>query len=182
MPASLNSVPPPPALTVLLPFSPVFLLFFAFSGQVPVLTTEAGTQLAQSSAIIRYIARKYNFEGADLEQSALIDAGFEAVLDCKRSYFQNKSNEEKTKEFWSAGLLKHLQGLEKNIVGPFFAGEKLSYVDVALYYLIWQLATENREAVEAAVGQVPKVKAVYEAVPKLPQVAEYLAQRKETAF
>lgn len=148
--------------------------------QVPVLVTEDGTQLAQSNSIVRYIARKYGLDGETLEQSALVDAAHEQMLDVKKGFFSNKGNEEKLKAYWAEGLAKSLLALENNVAGPYVLGDRLTYADVSIYYQLWVLETENKEGVAAALAQTPKVKAIFESVPQVESIKNYLAQRKVT--
>jgi len=153
-------------------------------GQVPLFTTADGTQIAQSGAIVRYISRTYGLEGANPIEHALVDAGFEAVTDIRKEYYNNKTDVGKTQEFWNSKLAAGLAGLEKNIQGnPFFTkSNKLTYVDVAIYYLIFVFSTENKEAVDKALESTPKIKALFDAVSKNEKIAPYVAARKPTPF
>lgn len=148
-------------------------------GQVPYLTVD-GVKIAQSGAIIRYIASRYNFQGSNPIENALIDAGYEAVVDIRKAYFAAKSDAVKAEAFWSKSFPDSVAFLAKNVTGAPFFSAKLSYVDVAIYYLIWVFNTENKEAVAKALADNPKIQAIYDAVEKDEKVAAYLAARKVT--
>lgn len=150
-------------------------------GQVPVLTVN-GEQLAQSSSIVRFIAGRHGLAGANDIEGALIDAGFEAVQDIRKAFFTNKADAAKLEQFWSSGFGQALAYLNKNVRGATFFGasNQISYADLAIYYLVFVLATENKQAVDAAVEQNPKIKTIFEAVQKDEKIAAYLAKRKDT--
>jgi glutathione S-transferase len=107
-------------------------------GQVPVFTYN-GTRIAQSGAIIRFIAKQYHLNGDNDVEQALIDGGYEAVLDIRKGYFTARGDAAKVATYWSETFPQQVSTLAKNIVGsasaPFFTGKRLSYVDVAIYYL-----------------------------------------------
>lgn len=151
--------------------------------QVPVLKV-GSTVISQSGAIIRYIAREYKLDGVDSLDQALVDSGFEAILDIRKSYFTNKSDAAKAEAFWATGLSDALQLLNANVratdAAVWFNGKNMTYTDVAAYYTLWVLATENDAAVKKAIDAAPKIKAIYEAVEKDAKVAKYLAARKVT--
>ena len=68
-------------------------------GQVPLLTVD-GVQIAQSGAIVRFLAKRLNLNGASDIEAALIDAGFEAVQDIRKAFFTSKNDAAKVAEFW----------------------------------------------------------------------------------
>jgi len=156
-------------------------------GQVPVLTvTHEGkeVQIAQSGAIVRFIARHHGLEGHNAVDFALVDGAFEAVADVRRGFFQGKSDAAKLAEFWSKTFPESVAQIEKNVQGNgrFLSHNKLTYADVSIYYLFFVLATENKEAVDAALNANAKVKAIFESVPQEARLAQYLASRKATPF
>lgn len=150
-------------------------------GQVPILEVE-GSKIAQSGSIVRFLSARLGLNGASDVEAALIDAGFEAVQDIRKNFFTSKADAAKLAEFWSTGFGASVAQLAKNVQGEtFFAkSNKLSYTDIAIYYLIWVLATENKEAVDAVVAANPKIAALYTGVEKNEKIAAYLAARKVT--
>lgn len=150
-------------------------------GQVPILEVD-GVKIAQSGAIIRFLARRLGLEGTSDIEAALIDGGYEAMLDIRKKFFEAKSDEAKKAEFWSKTFPESLAMLSKNVQGELFFAKsnKMSFVDVAIYYTLFVLATENKEAVEAGFAANPKIAAISAAVEKQENVAKYLAARKVT--
>jgi len=151
--------------------------------QVPVL--KVGEHIiSQSSAIIRYIARTHKLDGHNSIDQALVDAGFEAMLDIRKTFFTNKSDAAKTATFFETGLAESLQLIAANARSTdehvWYNGHNITYTDVAIYYFLWVLATENDAAVKKAIASAPKVQKIYDAVEKHENVAKYLAARKQT--
>jgi len=151
-------------------------------GSVPVLTFN-GVQIAQSAAIMRFIAKREGLAGGNEIESALIDGAFEHILDIRKGFFTNKADAAKLADFWNKGFGDQVASLNKNVTGnPWFAGSKISYADIAIYYTLYVLGTENKEAVEKALAANPKVAAISDAVQKDAKIAAYLAARKVTIF
>jgi len=153
-------------------------------GQVPVLTLADGTQIAQSGAILRFLSRRHHLSGVSDVESALLDAVYDHLGDIRKSYYNAKSDAAKAAEFWAKTFPEGMIALAKNIKGNNHIGSSntLSYVDITLYYMLWSLRTENKEAIDAALGAHAAVRGIFESVPKVPQIATYLAARKETPF
>lgn len=152
-------------------------------GQVPVIEVD-GQQIAQSGAIIRFLSRRFNLAGCADVEAALIDAFYESSRDLVRSAQSSFSDKEKLALFWSTGLPDGLAQLEKNIAGALWVGASntLSYADLALYCTLFIFDSQNREAVQKALDGSPKVKAIWEAVPKIERIAAYLEKRPVTAW
>ena len=106
--------------------------------------------LVQSNAIVRYIAKKHGLAGSNLIEESLIDQYFEGVQDLVRLlrtaynvYYPlqkevtNTTIEENMEKTASEKLPKFVAFFERALVGKtFLVGEKLSYVDVALFYAL----------------------------------------------
>jgi len=152
-------------------------------GHMPVLEFN-GVKLAESAAIIRFLAKRFGLNGADEVESALIDAGFEVVQDVRKNFYTTKSDAAKAAEFWSTQFPEYIAGLNKNVAGAtyFSKSDKLSYTDISIYYLLWSLRSENAEAVDKALAANEKVRKIYQAVEKNDKIAKYVAERKVTPF
>lgn len=97
---------------------------------------EPGLVLAQSSAIVRCLARKHGYNGADEHESALIDQAYEGVGDmfgqiAKTLFFtpaeqQAEAKEKLVKEFLPTYLPFFVKLLEKNGNNGFLVGAKVS--------------------------------------------------------
>jgi hypothetical protein len=84
-----------------------------------------------STVQIRFIARNHGLDGADSVDQALVDAGFEAVLDIRKNFFTNKADAAKTATFFETGLSDALTLLAANARSTdsiaFFNGKNLTY-------------------------------------------------------
>jgi len=155
--------------------------------QVPVLNVD-GTQIAQSSAIARYISRKYGFFGANELETAQIDAVWEQVVDIRKNWFVAREKDggkpgEHQAKFYGTSLPEQFALLDRNTKGDgHFVGNKLSLADVGFYYLIWVFSTENKEAVEGALAKHPKLHKVYTATAGNANIAKWVAERPQTIF
>ena len=160
----------------------VFVLFFpsrpehqackhAPYGQGPLL------KLANFSA-------RYGLAGSSDVEAALINGAFEHISDIRRAHYAIKSDAEKVKVFFSTELPDKIALFEKNVQGATFIGKsnKVSYADVALYYLRFVLASDNKEGVDAAFAACPKVSAAADAVEKDEKIVAYIAARKDTKY
>lgn len=95
-------------------------------GTVPILevTNDDGTklELAQSQAICRYLARKFNLHGKTLEEQALVEMYMEQINDANLSFFEfafeqdPKVKEEKNAKFMSETLPQTLGYIESQIL------------------------------------------------------------------
>nr|ADC32118.1 glutathione S-transferase sigma [Antheraea pernyi] len=153
-------------------------------GQMPVLEID-GKQYAQSTAICRYLGRKYGLNGADLEEDFEIDQNVEFFNDIRSNaaaYHYEKDEAVKARKLAEFRELKYTflieklnEILEKN--NGHIALGKLTWGDfvfAGLYdYLKLMLQEPNldekypifKKTVEA-VTSLPKVKAYIDAAPK----------------
>jgi len=149
-------------------------------GQVPVLEVN-GVKIAQSNAIVRYVARIGGLMGSNDLEAALIDAGYEAILDSRKQFFEARGNPEKTADFWKNKLPEAMLLLEKNAQSDkHFVGDKISITDMSIYYTFFVLATENKEAIDSIMAKCTKLHGISENVKSNERVAKYLASRKVT--
>jgi glutathione S-transferase len=149
-------------------------------GQVPVLEVN-GVQIAQSAAIVRFIGRKGGLLGSNEIEEALIDAGWETVQDIRAGFRALRSDPSKAEAYYTKDMPAGFAGLEKNAASnKHFIGNKISIADIAIYYFLFVLSTENADAVSKVRAANPKINGIYETVEKDGKVAAYLAQRKQT--
>jgi len=118
----------------------------------------------------------------------LIDAIWEQIVDVRKAFFvarekDNGTPGENQNKFWTSTFPDNAALLDKNVHGEgHFIGSKLSIADVAFYYLCWVFATENKFAVDAALGKHAKLKKVYDAVAEQPNIKKWVAERPQTIF
>jgi len=155
-------------------------------GQVPVLTLEDGTQIAQSGSIKRFIAARYGLNGSNATEAGLIDAACETMHDIRNANQKANDSKDDAKkaEFVSKTLPETLARLEKNATGSsgHFVGSKVSIADVQIYYMFFQLATEHADATAKLKAANPKLQAIADGVEKNEKIVPYLAARKQYPF
>jgi len=150
-------------------------------GQVPILEFN-GKKLAQSSAITRYVARKFGFAGADDFEAAKCDEYVDACkdfIDQCRGFFLEQDADKK------AAVLKTLDDtttplfysrfekiLKANGSG-WLVGSKVTWTD--LYFInfleIARAMASGKNHLDT--GDYPLVKALFDRVLSLPQIKTY---------
>jgi len=157
-------------------------------GQMPILHI-GNSQIAQSHAIERYIARTYGLMGANDLESARVDMITEGVRDAVTPFFTaiflKDANEKKTKldayfkdEFprW-AGQLTAL--LKENDGGKgYFVGNDVTYADVDFAVAFEPMHQMNAAAFTA----FPELAALIARVEARPNIAHWIKTRPATAF
>ncbi|KAF0974574.1 hypothetical protein FDP41_006606 [Naegleria fowleri] len=115
--------------------------------------------LVQSAAIVRYLAKRYGLSGSNLVEESLIDQFYEGVLDITtllRSAFNvmypvtkevSSATIEETMEMIGREKLPNcISHFERALKGKtFLVGEKISYADIALFYILDNLLELNAE-------------------------------------
>uniref|UniRef100_G1KID7 Glutathione S-transferase n=1 Tax=Anolis carolinensis TaxID=28377 RepID=G1KID7_ANOCA len=121
--------------------------------QVPVVEID-GMKLAQSRAILNYIAAKYNLSGKDIKQRALIDMYSEGAFDLSEmimmlpwKYTDPKEREKETVAALEKATGRYFPVFEKVLKDhgqDFLVGNQLSRADIQVLEVI--LATEEMKA------------------------------------
>ncbi|KNE56535.1 hypothetical protein AMAG_02335 [Allomyces macrogynus ATCC 38327] len=157
-------------------------------GQLPALLitdpkTKQTTTLAQSAAIVRYLARKYNLVAADPLDFAVADSIFESAVDATNAMIKvvwgtpeaekpaalEKFNTEVLPSFIKA----HTAFLEKNGNKGIYVGNKLTYVELTIFNIINELNTLIPDAITAKTA--PALWKVRETVANHDKIKAYLA-------
>jgi len=152
-------------------------------GQIPALEVD-GKMLAQSHAIMRYLARTFHLTGKDDWEAALCDMYVDGASDCMQNIVPwfREQDPEKKKAIWTKleddhfkpFLTKYDAFLTKNGTG-FFVGNQLTWTDLVLSEIFgsWQenhahLLQGHPKIVEFInkVRSIPKIKAWIEKRPK----------------
>jgi glutathione S-transferase len=127
-------------------------------GQCPVLEFGDGTQLPQSMAIARYIARETGLAGSDNLESAKIDAVVDTQEDINELFYSKVFHEndgtkklEELQKFLNETLVKHVEHLGKlkkaySQNDKYFVGNKLSWADLFVFHSIDSLFKAVPEA------------------------------------
>jgi glutathione S-transferase len=134
--------------------------------RVPILETSDGFKLGQSTAIEKYLAKKFNFYGKTDEEAAKIDMICEHVRDIKQKYNDSKgvkTGEEATlakADFIVNELPKWMKKLEKVVEGNTFSvGSQISLSDVLIQRFVQDYADDNA-GFEKSIENCPKLKGI----------------------
>mmetsp|Transcript_16772 Transcript_16772/g.28531 ORF Transcript_16772/g.28531 Transcript_16772/m.28531 type:complete len:197 (+) Transcript_16772:46-636(+) len=142
-------------------------------GQLPYLV-DGDVKIAQSNAIARYLARKYNLQGesdADfgLSESLIEEQSDLLTLVFTANYSDNK--EEAYNKVFSETYPKQLEYLENLLQNDFFTTE-LTAGSLAIFSA-FNIALDLESSL---LDKFPKLKAFYDRVAALPQIKGYLDQ------
>ena len=164
--------------------SPEFLALKA-SGKLPfdalpLWEEPDGFTLAQSEAIVRYLARKHGLYGADLRESALCDMVMEGVKDLisdlSKIWSVDAGKRAELRARLDREMVPHwLRALERIVArssSGFAAGNAVTYADLALFLVIERL-TGNHLA--TGLANCPKLVALADRVRDLPRISAYLS-------
>jgi glutathione S-transferase len=153
-------------------------------GQIPVLEVD-GEVIAQSTSIARFLAKEFNLAGKDHLEQAQADMVVDACNDVVESMVliyreqdesRKKSLEEKFKSETFPTFLKNLENLLQSKGGKHFAGDSLTWADIAVAHLLSGLkdriggdilnGTKTLEAFVDDVINLPNIKNWIETRPK----------------
>lgn len=152
---------------------------------LPYLIDKSGSteiRLTQSNAVLRYLARRYDFYGDSAAEQVTIDVLQEEAYDfrnhiVKAAYTLGDDYPAAFAEFTDTAIPRYLGGFERYLAkqenGSHFVGKRTSLVDFVLYELIWQASI----MVPGSVSQSnrPTLFAFIETFAKHPNIAAYMA-------
>ena len=139
-------------------------------------------QLTQSNAVMRYLARRFDYYGDTESDQIWIDILQDEVYDFRNliistAYTLGTEYQVAFNEFTSTAVPRYLDGFENYLsnrgIHTHFVGSRISLVDFILYELIWQVST----MVPGSVTNIHRVSlwAFIEVFEKIPQIATYMA-------
>jgi len=143
--------------------------------QVPIFIVNEQVYV-QSFAIYHYIANLFDLYGSNAEEKYKIDVIAEGYLDWVRDATAIFSGTEEAKQlFWkekSPAILGRIDKvLAKFKADPYVLGEKLSWVDALMFYLVGRCKPEMPDVAE----KYHHLGAIYTAFGSRPNIAAYLA-------
>jgi len=146
-------------------------------GQVPVLHAD-GEVIPQSRVIERFLARKAGLLGSNDLETTRLEAISECVRDIRDGFMKVKEIEDKKAEYISTELPQAIGFLTKYVSktgSPGFSiGNRLSYPDFQIYYLIWVLNDMKVTTMETF-GET--LHAIYNSVAENANVKKYVENR-----
>jgi glutathione S-transferase len=152
-------------------------------GALPILESPGKPALAQSNAILVYVGRRYGLHPTDPWEAARHEAILASVEDLRAAFapsgkLKDPAEKKRVREELASGLLQQWAGqMERQIQGPFVAGQHLNVVDIKLMQIVTTFKTGALDHIPTDV-LVPfaKLEAVYEAVGRHPKVVEWRAR------
>ncbi len=139
-------------------------------------------QLTQSNAVMRYLARRFDYYGDTESDQIWIDILQDEAYDFRNliistAYTLGTEYQVAFNEFTSTAVPRYLDGFENYLsnrgIHTHFVGSRISLVDFILYELIWQVSI----MVPGSVTNIHRVSlwAFIEVFEKIPQIATYMA-------
>ena len=145
-------------------------------GQLPMLK-DGDLTLAQSFALVRYLARKGGVQGDDLKAFGLSEMVTEEAADLlgglAKSKYASDPLDAYTK-FFNETLTQQLGYLNNLLHGDFFGGDKPLQGDAALYSVLYLIHRCNASLLDTVLASAPKVQAWYARFGALDQIAKAL--------
>src|SRR5262245_56778667 len=152
-------------------------------GALPMLETPGKPALAQSNAILTYVGRRYGLHPTDAWDAARHEAILEAVEELRVAIgpsgrLTDAAEMKKAREELASGYLQTWGGnLERQITGPFVAGERISVADIKLFQIVTSFKKGVLDHIPTSVfSAYPELEGVYEAVAKHPRIVEWRAK------
>jgi len=147
--------------------------------QLPLMEVE-GVLLAQTGAIIRYVAKKCELMPNDMLAAAKVDMIYEASEELNAinpivNVFKAETFAEKKKAYFE-NIKGKPERIQKQLgKGPFFMGEKPTFADFAMWHVL-----DNIRSVEPTyLDATPELTTFMKAVADLKGVKEYLGSRPD---
>ena len=139
-------------------------------------------RLTQSNAIMRFLARTFNYYGDSVIEKTWIDLLQDEAYDFRNSivetaYTLDPDYEKAFEEFKSTSVTRYLDGFEYHLsnrkLQSCFVGSRISLVDFILYELIWQVRLMVAGSI--TVTNRPTLHSFLESFEKMPQIMAYMA-------
>ena len=142
---------------------------------------DSPVSLSQSNAILRYLARSFDFYGDSetdrIEIDVLQDEAYDFRNEIIGTAYTQSEDYAAVFEYFSINTLPHyLDNFETYLAGRdnknFFVGSRLSLVDFVLFELFWQMTLMVPNSITAS--HRPTLFAFINAFEKAPRIANYL--------
>lgn len=160
-------------------------------GQIPILEVE-GTAIAQSVAILRYVAKEHGLAPQKNLQLAIADGICDQIHDIHKKilnmHFEKNAEkkEELSKDIHEKILPENMKYFEKILEGncqgnTFFFGEKITYADIHLFAFLNGNVSGKMEVPEL-LQKYPGLTKLYNGVMNESSILAYLKKRPQTEF
>jgi len=152
-------------------------------GALPILERAGKPPLAQSNAILAYVGRQYGLHPSDPWEAARQEAILVAVEELRVALgpsgkLSDPAEKQRAREELASGYLQTWgRNLERQIKGPFVAGERIGVADIKLHQIITAFKKGSLDHIPTSVfGAFPRLEGVYEAVARHPKIVEWRAR------
>ncbi len=152
-------------------------------GGLPTLELEGKAPLGQSIPILTYIGRVHGLHPADPWEAARHEGVMHAVEDLRAAMgplveIKDEAKKKSAREAFVTGDLQTWGArLERQIHGPFIAGEELHVADLKVFMMTHSLVSGVYDHISKdCLGAFPKLARLYAAVAERPKVAEWRAR------
>ena len=154
-------------------------------GALPTLEIEGKPALSQSNAILSYIGRQHDLLPKDEWEASRLQSLMEAAEELRHAIaktFGIKDPAELKRlrtELVEGPIRSWGAQMERQIVGPFAAGEQISVADIKLYIVLGWLKKGVLDHVPADVlDHLPKLQALFDKVKQHPRVVDWYARSR----
>lgn len=152
-------------------------------GALPMLEREGKPALAQSNAILTYVGRSYGLHPTDPWEAARHEAILEAAEEVRTALgpsgkLTDPQAKQRAREELASGFLQTWgANVERQIQGPFVAGEKIQVADIKLFQIVASFKNGVLDHIPPTVfSPFPKLEGVHQAVTRHPRVVEWRAR------
>ncbi|XP_076821312.1 glutathione S-transferase 1-like [Clavelina lepadiformis] len=154
-------------------------------GKLPVLTVDGGEPLAESGAIVRYLAREFDLDGGSSIHAAQADMIHTAVIDLSNDfpYFEEDkaklAERVKTLEEKKANLVfEKIEERLKASGSQFLVARKLTYADIAVASFV----DAFKDFDDSFIKKFPCLDALQQRIASRPNIKKWFDNRPKTMF
>jgi glutathione S-transferase len=154
-------------------------------GALPILELEGKPALSQSNAILTHIGRRYDLLPRDEWEATRLQSLMEAAEELRhtisRTFGIKDADELKRRraELVEGPIRSWGASMEKQIVGPYAAGDQISVADIKLFMVVGWLKKGALDHVPPNVlDHHPKLQALFENVKTHPRVVDWYARSR----
>lgn len=154
--------------------------------KVPYLHLDDGKILCQSKTIERYLSKKYNMMGNNLEEEALIDSITECIRDFKDIYqkVKRENDNEELIKFYNETLTEKWKLLENILClecDSHSVGKKISLADLVIFSFITDYF-DDKQSILKSINNSQKIKNIIKNINENENIKMWLENRPKTVF
>jgi len=138
---------------------------------------DGDVRLTHHITIMRYLGRKFDLVGSTCEEIRRVELAEQQLVDFRAGWVRltYSSKFEEEKGAYHAAMIKHLDAFSKFLGDrPYFAGDKLTYVD----FLVYDVVGQHNVFYPNLSKEYPKLAEFLARIEALPTMKAYLASDK----